>query len=93
MGPESRSQTRSVGQWWKWRRARLAPARVEDGGGAALGGAIVDEDVDVFDAARGGGRSRRRPRGWAGTCPGQSSGLCGQAIQVAACGAHSAGMR
>ena len=27
MGPESRSQTRSVSQWWKWRRARLAPAR------------------------------------------------------------------
>ena len=27
MGPESRSQTRSVCHWWKWRRARLAPAR------------------------------------------------------------------
>ena len=27
MGPESRSQTRSVGQWWKWMRARLAPPR------------------------------------------------------------------
>ena len=29
--------------------------------------------------------------GW--NLPGQSSGLCGQAIQVAACGAHSAGIR
>ena len=27
IGPESRSQTRSVGQWWKWVRARLAPPR------------------------------------------------------------------
>ncbi len=50
MGPESRSQTRSVGQWWKWTRARLAPPRREDGGGAAFGGEVVDEDVDVFDA-------------------------------------------
>ena len=50
MGPESRSQTRSVGQWWKWRRARLAPARRRMVGGAAFGGEVVDEDVDVFDA-------------------------------------------
>jgi hypothetical protein len=50
MGPESRSQTRSVGQWWKWRRARFAPPRLQDGGGAALGGEVVDQDVDVFDA-------------------------------------------
>ena len=28
MGPESRSQTRSVGQWWKWGRAMLAPPRL-----------------------------------------------------------------
>ncbi len=50
MGPESRGQTRSVGQWWKCTRARLAPARLEDAGGALLGGVVVDEDVDVFDA-------------------------------------------
>ena len=38
MGPESRSQTRSVRQWWKWRRARLAPWRAEHVGGALFGG-------------------------------------------------------
>ena len=28
----------------------MAPARQEDAGGAAFGGVVVDEDVDVFDA-------------------------------------------
>ncbi len=31
--------------------------------------------------------------GMGANLPGQSSGLCGQASQVASCGSHSAGMR
>jgi hypothetical protein len=50
MGPESRSQTRSVGQWWKWQAGEVGAAALEHGGGAALGGLVVDQDVDVFDA-------------------------------------------
>jgi hypothetical protein len=38
-------------------------------------------------------RSRRKTHGIGSNRPGQSSSLCGQAIQVASCGSHSAGMR
>ena len=38
---------------------------LEQAGGAALGGEVVDEDVDVFDSRTGGGRFRYRPREWA----------------------------
>ena len=54
----------------------VGAAALENGGGAALGGEVVDEDVDVFARGRGGGRSRRRPRGWAGICRASRRG-CG----------------
>ena len=52
-----------------------------------------DEDADDLALARACARSRRRPRGWARSLPGQSRRLCGQPSQVASCGSHSAGMR
>ena len=50
IGPESRSHTRSVCQWWKWSPGEVGPSAAEQAVGAALGGEVVDEDVDVFDA-------------------------------------------
>ena len=40
----------------------------QHGGNAALGGWVLDDELDALALRREGGRSRRRPRGWAETC-------------------------
>ncbi len=61
-------------------------------GRTLFGGCIVDEDVYVLDLREVANDFAVDPRDGL-EFVGPVLGLCGQAIQVEACGAHSAGMR
>src|SRR2546427_1328457 len=92
IGPKSRVQPRFVGKRRKSTRARSTPAFLR----MRLACACWTRELTRMRTTSPGASLRTispYTQGIGGNFPGQSVALCGQPIQVAACGSHSAGMR
>src|SRR2546427_595986 len=92
IGPKSRVQPRFVGKRRKSTRARSTPAFSR----MRLASACWTRELTRMRTTSPGASLRTispYTKGIGGNFPGQSVTLCGQPIQVAACGSHSAGMR
>src|SRR2546422_4692140 len=92
IGPKSRVQPRFVGKRRKSTRARSPPAFLR----MRLTCACWTRELTRMRTTSPGASLRTispYTQGIGGNFPGQSVTLCGQPIQVAACGSHSAGMR
>src|SRR5207249_3720561 len=92
IGPKSRVQPRFVGKRRKSTRARSTPAFLR----MRLACACWTRELTRMRTTSPGASLRTispYTQEIGGNFPGQSVTLCGQPIQVAACGSHSAGMR
>ncbi len=93
VGAESRSQTRSVGTMCRRTRSSATPCASSAWRARRSARLGRDRGSRPARARRGRATISAYTHGIGPSLPGQSGSWCGQAIQVARCGSHSAGIR